>query len=105
MIFVQPWASSLVVPCLGMTGAWLLSASLPAGSGPGVLQNKLLPLTSQVFPLVGNCAANSGRLSIPLTLTRVAALRRQRRPCAVLSPLGPTFVPSVTLHPRSPYPG
>ena len=38
--------------------------------------------------LAVSCAASCGRLSIPLTWTRVAALRRQRRLCAELSPLG-----------------
>ena len=71
-IFVRPWASSLVAPCLGMTGAWLLSASLQAGSEPGVLLNMLLLLTTQAFPIVGDCAVNPGRLSTLSTWTRVA---------------------------------
>ena len=67
---------------------WRLASlgSPQVSSEPGVLQN------------------NSGRLSTPLTSTRVATLCRPKMPCAVLSPLGPTFLPKVTSHPRSPCP-
>ena len=77
-----------------------------ADFGPDVAAgNMLLPLTSPVSLLAVSCAASCGRLSIPLTWTRVAALRRQRRPSAELSPLGLTSMPSATPFPRCPCPG
>ena len=93
--------NSSVAPCLRMTGAWLLWASLPADLGPDVLRNILLPLTLPVFLLAVSCAASCGRLSIPLTWTRVAALRRQRGPCVELSLLGPTSMLSATPLPEA----
>ena len=57
---------------------------------------------SPVFLLAVSCAASCGLLSIPLIWMKVAALRRQRMPYAVLSLLGPTSVLSATPLPRSP---
>ena len=85
-----------------MTGAWLLWASLLADLGPVVLRNMLLLLMSPVFLLAVSCAASCGLLSIPLIWMKVAALRRQRMPYAVLSLLGPTSMLSATPLPRSP---
>ena len=66
----------------------LASLGIAAGGlGARCAAELLLPLTSQAFPLVGNCAADSGRLSIPLTLTRGCHLAGGRRGLAQCYPL------------------